>query len=285
MNYRHLPRQLWPAAEVAENFFKNHWGVSRFKAETEIDPDAEYRPTLHAPMPDHHYLCIEVSESPCPRGLEGHVVECINHSLPVRLFVVFPAGPKGRNYDLDLRRARDLGVGVVEIRRGRGKMLHGAVSLSLAGLRKFNTRHFPRRYRFSVSQAELTFRGGNPSKGCAELYDEIEALSRKLAKLTFQEGLWKKPPPGKKLPKIKFEKYPWDKLMGTLVQSLNFQKCKAVTQNLVVRIWGLADPRNQSAHKVTSRKTLINRDMQLRTRFENAADILLDLATAMRKRP
>ncbi len=280
MNFRHLPAQLWPVAEAAARFFRNNWGISKFKVEEPIDHRIQRRPTLHAVMRDHHFLCVEVSETPYPTGLDSFVLDSRDHFLPVRLFVALPAGSTNADYPRDLQRAQDHGVGVLEVTGGRAKKIHDALSLSLAGLRPIELPKVPQKYRFALSQAESTFRNGNPAKGCSELYDEIEGLSRKIAEKTRKKGLWQTPKPGGKVPTIDFAKAGWARVVRTLIEHLNFNKCPSIDQPLLGRVLGITPHRNASAHKPKSLADLVRRDKQLRTRFENAADVLLDLIQA-----
>ncbi len=280
MDFRYLSEQLRPVASAAARFFKNSWGVSKFKVEEPIDERVEHRPTLHGVTRDYHYLCVEVSENPYPPGLDSFVLDCRDHFLPVRLFVALPAGSKGADYTRDLGRARDRGVGVLEVSGRRVKKLHDSLSLSLAGVRPIEVGKAPPKYRFALSQAESTFRGGNPSKGCSELHDEIEALSRRIAKKTRQKGLWQALRAGERPPKIDIDKGSWARVVKTLMNHLDYKRCDFIDHSLLGRVLGITAPRNESAHRPRTRAALVKRDRELRTRFENAADILLDLIRA-----
>jgi len=110
MPYRSLSEELRPVADSCARYFSTNWGVSKFKIEEQLDPDIERCPTLQAITSDGHYLCVEVSESPYPTGLDSFVLDCRDHILPVRLFVAIPAGSKSSNYKSDVDRARGRGV-------------------------------------------------------------------------------------------------------------------------------------------------------------------------------
>ena len=191
MNYRHLPELLRPIADAAISFFRRDWGISRFYVEQPIDAAIEYRPTVYAVTSDHHFLCLEVSERPYPTGLDGFVLDCVRNCIPVRLFVVLSAGPKGSDYDRDLNRARTNGVGILEISAATVVVINEPLSLSLIGVRRIERHKFPRKYRLALSLAETTFIKGNPAKGCSTLYDEIEALTRRIARRVDVNGLWR----------------------------------------------------------------------------------------------
>ena len=276
MNFRFLSEQLRPTAEEARNFFKRKWGIGSFVLEEAVSSETTFSPTLQAQTPDHHLLCVEVSESPYPSALDSFVVDCMRLCIPVRLFVAVPEDSKGQNYNRDRERARKCGVGVLEVSPRSSKIIQQPLSLSLAGLRPVELEKFPRRRRLALSQAEETFKLGQPSKGCSLVYDEIEDLSRTVARRTFARGLWIT---GKGA-NLKFDKDPWQSVVKSLMNNLDYSKCAPIKLALIARIVGITPHRNDSSHKPKSRAQLIQRDRQLRTRFENAVDILQDLTVA-----
>ncbi len=279
MQYRSLSEELRPVADACARYFNTNWGVSKFKAEEQLDPDIERCPTLQAVTSDGHYLCVEVSESPYPTGLDSFVLDCRDHILPVRLFVAIPAGSKSSSYKSDIDRARGRGVGVLEVSQKRVQCSLDALSLSLAGVRPVEASRFPKKYRLALSQAESTFRRGEPVKGCSLLYDEIEAFSRKIAKKTHSKGYWLAPKPGSKPVTIRFDTHPWERLIELFMKNLDPQKCKFFGASLLGRVLGITQHRNDSAHKKTL-AAVKKRDRELRTRFESATDTFFDLVTA-----
>jgi len=283
MSYRYLSEQLRPIADSAARFFKRRWGVSGFKVEETIHEDVSYRPTLHAMTRDYHLLCIEVSESPYPTGLDAFIADCMRLSLPVRLFVALPAGSTAPNYKRDIARAREYGVGVLEVSTQAVEHIQSALSLSLVTVRRIDLDRFPTKYRLALSQAEDTFKQGNPVKGCSDLYDEIEALSRRIAKKTYQKGFWRPPKPGQKAMRIDFDRGPWERVLKILMGNLDPKRCRFIRQALLARVLGITPQRNESAHKPRNHAELIKRDRQLRTRFETATDIFLDLINSSKR--
>jgi len=280
VTYRHLPEQLRPIAEAARRFFKAERGVSHFKVEEEFDKKVSYRPTLHSITRDHYFLCVEVLETPYKAVLDGFVLDCVGHSLPVKLYVAFPGDSEQKTYKDDVDRARNNGVGALEISKKGDKVIHEAVSLSLFALRPIDKKKFPAKYRSSIASAETTFRGGTPEKGCSLVYDEIEDLSRKIAKKTQSKGLWRSLRGGEKPPRIKLDKGPWEKVMEILIEHLDYKRCPSLKRNLLSRVLGVTAHRNETGHKPGTVKDLMNRDGELRTRFEGAVDTLMDLITA-----
>jgi hypothetical protein len=276
MNYRFLSEQLRPTAEGARRFFRQRWGVTSFKAEESVSSETSFSPTLQAETSDHHLLCVEVSKSPYPSALDSFVVDCMRLCIPVKLFVAISEDSMGPSYNRDLERARKCGVGVLEVRKSSSTIIHAALSLSLTGVRPVDLKKFPAKYRQALSDAEDTFRNGQPSKGCSLVYDEVEDLTRKIAKQTFDRGLWLH---GRGA-RLKFDKDPWQNVLREMMGSLDYSRCASITYDLLARTVGITPHRNDSSHKPKSRAQLTKRDRELRTRFENAADLFLDLMVA-----
>jgi hypothetical protein len=275
MTYRILPPHLQSHAEMARKYFKSK-GVTKFEVEAAVSADGTYRHTLMASTNDGHYVCVEVSESAYFDTLDAMVLEYRNRKLPVKLYVAIPRGTQNANFQKQLRQARRNGVGVLEVDGKGAELVHEALSQSLADLRQIDLNSVPAKYRSNLSQAIDTFRNGNPAKGCAMVYDEIEDLSRRIAKKTQQRGLWKK------ASKMKIDKDPWANVLDGLMNQLNYSACGCpkLKKPLLARVLGVTGHRNETGHKVRNRAELIKRDKELRTRFEGAEDLLFDLIEA-----
>ncbi len=271
MPYRLLVPQLSPVADGVAAFLKREWGVRGLKVETSAYPEIKPIPTFHATMTDHHMLWVEVSNRAYPTHLDGIVADCMQQGLPVRLVVAVPSGLKGSTFHEDLSRARSKGVGVIAVDGNNGQILANALSLSLFGVHPIARAEFPAKFRYALAQAESTFREGNPAKGCDDLYGIIEDTSRKVAKATLAAGLWR---PGANPPR--FDKDPWDSVMQNLVKNLDPALCNYFKENILHRIIGVIPYRNKVVHVKTSAE-LRARDRMLRPRFEDAANILLEL--------
>jgi hypothetical protein len=224
-------------------------------------------------MPDHHTLWVEVSNRPYPTHLDGIVADCMQHGFPVRLVVAVPEGTKGKVFHEDLVRARTKGVGVIAVEGNNGQILANSLSLSLAGVHPITRAEFPANFRYQLSQAESTFREGNPAKGCDDLYSIVEDISRKIAEATHTANYWR---PGSNPPR--FELDPWNSVMDSLVKNLDFNRCRLFGDNILHRVIGVIPYRNKVVHPRTNAE-LRSRDRMLRTRFEDAANILLELLT------
>src|SRR5258708_5905397 len=208
MTYKVLLPQLWPVADGVAAFLKRECGIRRLKAEMGAYREIRLVPTFHAAMADHHTLWVEVSNRVYPPHLDGIVADCMQHGLPVRLVVAVPAGLKGKIFTEDSARARLKGVGVIAVDGNHGEILANPLSQSLAGVHPIPRAEFPARFRYQLSQAESTFRGGNPAKGCDDLYGIIEEVSRKVASSTYTTGLWRA---GSNPPR--FDKDPWNSVI------------------------------------------------------------------------
>ena len=282
MNFRHLGEPLRPLADAVVQYFTREHGVRNFVEEEQIHPELA-RPTLHAITQDHHFLCVEFSETtPYPPSLDRFVLDCIKHCLPVRIYVAVPTQSTDPNYKRDINRAHSFGVGVAEVNGDHVIVVADPLSLSLAGVRPIDKRNFPIKYRFNLGQAESTFRQGNPAKGCAMIYDEIEALTRRIAEKTKQLGYWSASKKGTARPKLRVTKDPWAKVVRVLMEQLDPGQPPLIPEALLARVLGLTSHRNDSGHKPGTRVALQRRDRELRTRFENATDILLELISAAR---
>jgi hypothetical protein len=279
MNFISLTLHLRPIAAGAKTFFTRNWGIGNFEIEKPIDRNAPLQTTLYATTNDHHYLCLIVTEVSFQNSWDSFVIFCRDNALPVKLFLVYASGSEFPKQQ-DILLAKNRGVGILQVdESGNGTVLLDPLSLSLTSLRPVGAHEFPRNYREAVTAAESTFKNGDPSKGCAKLYEEIEALSRKLARITHQKRFWRSYNPARKFS----GKKNWGPLMKDFMNELDNQKCPGLPITLVGAVFGLTAHRNDSSHKPETMKKLIERDRRLRTRFETARDILSDLIEAGKK--
>jgi hypothetical protein len=281
VNFRVLPSQLHPTAEEVVRFFTDDRGISKFKVEEPVSNDLDYRPTLQATAPEYYDFWIEVSETPYLISLDGVVLYCVTNCLPVKLYVAFPAGTSSTEYKKCADEARTKGVGLLEVSPGRCVVIHEALLLSLSGARSEDRSQFPARYRSVLSTAEATFRNGDPAKGCSLVYDEIEALSRRLARKIQKNNWWTHLSSG--TPAFNADKDAWASVMDILINRTNFNALPpAAKKSLLMRVAALTDVRNDTGHKPKNRAARIKRDRELRTRFESAIDVLRDFVNALR---
>lgn len=278
MIFRSLPESLRPVAIAAAKHLRADRGTKAFKVEESIHADTD-RPTLHVETRDHHLLCVEPCEGPeFPIHVERFVNDCTRLVLPVRLFVAIAREPEGRL----LTRAASTGVGVLHCVDARVTVRVEPLSLGLVGLRPVERNRFPPKYRQELASAESTFRHGDPAKGCAGIYDEIEALTRRIAEKSYRNGMWTKNNPTTKPSGIDFAKESWATIAKTLERQLDQGKCAGLPEPLLARLVGVTPHRNAVGHKVKDRKSLIQRDKALRTRFEDSVDLLAELIAGSR---
>jgi len=278
MNFRILPSSLYATAEAAAAFFKGRIGVRRFDVEASIHNDVEYRPTLSGQTQDFHVLCVEVSERAYPPGLDSAVMDMRRVGLPVRLFVAMPTGIADPEFQRNLKKAQDRGVGIVQVGSSGGNVSAEALSQSLASLRPFAPKDFPPKYRQEIDTALNTFLNGNPPQGCQTLYSEIESLTRRIAAKVDRKSYWK----NANKPRMNLDRDPWAHVVAELRDEFDNRtaNCPDLSKALWNRVAGITGHRNDTGHKPKDRAARMRRDRQLRTRFEAAMDILAELISA-----
>lgn len=281
--YRVLPVQLHSTADAVKRFLRVQWGIpaARVEIERPILRTVHYAPTLHATTRDFHWICVEVSESIYPLGLDSFVLECKNLALPVKLYVAVPSNA-GAVLRSDLERAKGNGVGLLEVSDVNGSstaILQEALSLSLTGVRIPVVGRLPPKYRQDISEAVSTFRNGNPAKGCSDVYDVLEALSFRIAEKAVRKQCWRQ---GAVVPSNFPAGAKWAQVMRVLEEGFDARVCgcPALRRPLFARVHGITSHRNESAHPPRDRAHLEKRDAQLRTRFEAACDLLEELVRA-----
>jgi hypothetical protein len=277
MSFKLLSAHLHTTALEAKKYFTREHGAKSFQHEATINKDLPLTPTLSAHLGDGCILCVEVSEKAYSNSLDTFVVECSTRGFPVKLYVVLPSAKSDQEFAANLRKAKDRGVGVIELSDTGVWAATEAVSLSLFGLRKNQLKEFPKGKREAVRQAEQTFLNGNPVKGCQSLYEELEAVTRAFAARSKSEGWWRSPHPGEANPSANIEKGPWAKVLKELATFLDLKTCQKrcpfICDELIASARGVT-PRNLTSHKPSNLNKIIQRDRRLRTWFESTSDLL-----------
>ena len=170
MAYQYLPDPLTPVAERVVQYLRDQLGLRNFRLEEEVDGSLDYRPTISTHSKDHHIVCVDVRESPYSQTLDSVVLDSIKKSLPIKLYVAFPEAPNIPDYKKQADRARSNGVGLIEVKANGIEVIHDALALSLAGLRKIKPSKFPAKFRTPLVQAESNFLRGAPVDGCLGVY-------------------------------------------------------------------------------------------------------------------
>ncbi|MFZ5544508.1 MAG: hypothetical protein ACOZJZ_13185 [Pseudomonadota bacterium] len=280
--YRVLPTHLHGTADAAAKYLTRELGLSAnaIKIEQEVHPSVDFRPTIQALSSDKHLICVEVVEALFPTELQAFILSCRNHSVPVKLYCAIPDGSHSEVSTKSLQFASENGIAILEInpQSANGKILNSPpISLSLGGLRSYRLTDYPKKYREPLKQAIETFRSGNPSKGCAQVYDEIEQLSRRIGRKvsTITGGL-------SHAAGFDWNTVQWNNLLEFLKKNLqpSVVGCPELRPQLLSRLVGMTEYRNEAGHKPASLQKLMDRDRSLKTRFESAMDELLKLIEA-----
>jgi hypothetical protein len=277
MTYRILSQSLWPLADSVRKYLKDHRGLGHIKVEEEIDKEVP-RPTLHALDKDKSIVCVDFLEDSCfGVNSQTFVNKCKARQLPVRLYIACPESAQKASFARDLKTARENGVGVLGVSSaGNITVISEAISLLLTDLRRQDPKDFPPKYRGDLELAHQTYLQGNPPKGCAAIYDMVEALTRAIAKNLQSQKLiapWQSKP-------INLDKVAWFKVADDIYKHLDFAKAKKLTKPLWAQVIAATRPRNETGHQPKSVQERIRRDKELRTRFEAAGDLLRNLIDA-----
>jgi hypothetical protein len=281
MLYKSLPENLHAHADTIADYLREDRGVTHFKAEEPIESDLQYRPTIQGVGPDKYIVAVEVQDKPDTGVLDSVVLDCVSRAIPVKLFLAFPEPVAAMPHQV-VENIHKKGMGLIEMRATGPVVLAEALPLSLFGYRLDRLR-FPAKLRGTLLEADNTFRSGSPPKACSLIYEEIEGLSRELVKKTKKKKMWRKLRTGEKPSKLDLDNGPWEKVLDYFEDFylVNKKKVPNLTSNLIHRIAATTTPRNQAAHKPRTLKERVQRDQELRTRFESAVDLLFDLVKVL----
>ncbi len=272
MRYTILSNDLHETADLTEYYLKSQLGLRNIRIEEELPYTLSYTPSFWAENNDHNIICVEVSNQAYSRTLDHIILECQRLAYPIKLYYAIPKDDTDTNYRKNLSDARKRGVGVLELDTDECYVSSEALSLSLTGLRPINVKEFPRKYRELVNRAIATFRNGDPSKGCSILYDEVEAITRKIAIKTANLNWWT-PSPDTNL-----ERLAWFNICDLLRNKIDYGNYgKIGLRNQILKIHAIINERNDSGHKPRNKTALRRRDQRLRTRFEGLIDTMLDV--------
>jgi hypothetical protein len=278
MTYRFLAANLHEVADSARVFMVSVWGISNSKVEVEspIEGDIVPAPTLQAPGRDHHIVCVEVSGRAFPPHLNAVVADCVNRGLPVELYVALPEPQLTTE---DLQRAKRFGVGVLLVGVAGCQCFLSAQSLSLTGVRHPDPKTWPAKYKHDIFSAHQNFVNGDPSKGCALIFDLIESVTRRICARAAKKGWWRNLPTGTKVPDATNPKVPLSQVAKFLYEYFDPAAASVpkLDSNVLGSVVGIIGQRNDSAHPPKDLWALKKRDLRARTRFENAVDVLRDL--------
>lgn len=281
MSYTMLGQNLHETADRAKKYFAQTYGATHFECEQALDKDLPLKPTWQGDMNEGYRLCIDVRESPFSNSLYEFVMECSARGMPIRLWVAVPHGNVAPTFNAELKQARKLGVGVVQIGDdGTAHEFHKPVALSLFGLKGTDFKVVPKARREALKNAEDLFRGGAPDKGCQEICQCLELVTRQFAEYTHDAGLWNTPAGAKALLPRFFRRDSWATMLEALDSRVDVErtraKCPAFTKPKVAGARHYTDWRNSLSHKPKTLKQLQERDAKLRTMFEATRDLLIE---------
>ena len=278
MKFDLLDPSLEETAKRAVKHFRAHKNLKSIKSKIHPFSEEAWAPTFIGTSDEKISVCVEVSDNPFPISLDAFILNCKTKGYPVKCYVALPKKIDDKEFKVRLRKAQENGVGVIEIDKHQTHSFCEASALSLTGLRD-ETKKIPKTIRPRIETAMNTFRSGDPVKGCADVYDEIELLSRKVAKYVNTNSWWR---PSTTLPvTINLDTHNWDPLMDFCLQNINFITVKSVcpylTRQLISRIIGVIPYRNETNHPPKTIQERMTRDNKLKTRFESAVDLLIEI--------
>lgn len=283
LRFTFLAPALHPVAERVGSHFRNDQGVTRLRPEVEVDPEVHYQPTLVGVGEDGYTVCVDVTDGPFTGSLESVVLACGSRNLPVKLYLAIPEGVSDTVFRDTHGKCQEHHVGLIVV-GARCRVVENSMPMTFLGFRRPDKSKFPRKYRQALADAENLIETGDPAKGCSLVYDELEALTRRIAEWVLDNGYVDLTTP---IPKMDLEAGPWAKVIELVDRHADFAQLKTTAPSLdhalLSRLAGIVPYRNATGHKPANRRERMIRDAQLRTRFEHAVDTLLDVSQAVRR--
>ena len=281
MTYTLLGQALHETADRAKKWFADNYGATGFVCEKPSPDSLPLAPTWKAKLRAGYGLYINVQSAPFIPTLSDVVSIGVHRSLPIKLWVAVNYESPKLTFAEDLRKAADLGIGVVQFdESGHAREWHRAVALSLYTLRKTDLARVPKVRKEALKNAEATFLSGSPPEGCQTICQELEDVTRAFAEYTYKNGFWTIPANTKALPDYFFRTGKWAPMLEALDIRIDEKtirkKCPTFTKANVAAARGYAGWRNSLSHKPKNAKELTQRDARLRTMFEATRDMLLD---------
>jgi len=190
MSFRSLAEGLRDPATQVITFLRQQRGHSKVWVEEELVRGLP-KPTLRAHTTEKEIVCVEFSETECyPWGLARLAEDFKSAELPVKLYIALPSTAQNVTFPAEFGRARRQGIGVMLVEpAGTVNILNEPISLLLTQLRRIDMTAYPKPLRERLSQAQNTFLAGNPPKGCSDLYDLLEEITRKIVVAARRRGL------------------------------------------------------------------------------------------------
>lgn len=284
--YPFLAPELSETADVAKAFFAKRGGTGFIcDAKFKDAEDLPLRPTWQGTTRQYYRLCIEVRASLVTNQFNDFVTACVINAYPVHLWVALPQDVGISSLGKQLKEAKERGIGVAHIvEDGTIHVHHEAVSLSLFGLRKTERTGLTRAQWETIVRAENLFLGGNPEGACQDIGQQIEDITRKFAKESFDLNCWD---PKAHAPAPGLFTGNWDPMLEKLERDIIAKevqkKFPEFKKNYVTRARAITSDRNLMSHAPKNLKERIRRDAALRTKYENMRDVLVTWCAVARK--
>lgn len=263
---------LQPYAQLALSWGKSHFGIipKSLEYEVGIRKIQDFAPTISGRSKDFHILCIEVSNSIIRPVVESFISECRRVGLPVKLYIAIP-DTTSHDFQRELRRAKELGIGVISFSLSSAFHIWSEpLSQSLVGLREIPQKGVPVRVKPDLENAYNLFLNGRPDVACHDICSLLESECRLFACKLLRKGTIT-------LQRKDIDKMSWMSLTKHLISK--FGDIKLVYRNLeeptLHAIVAITSDRNDVAHRIQSIPKLVERDHQLKTRFEHICDITI----------
>ena len=273
MRFRSLAEGLRDAATHVITFLRVERGLGKVRVEEELVRGLP-KPTLQANTAEGEIICVEFSETDCySQGLARLAEDFRSVELPVKIYIALPSTAQNATFMTELARARRQGIGVMVVEpAGTVTVLDEPISQLLTQLRRINMPGYPAKLRARLSQAQNTFLSGNPPKGCRELYDLLEEVTRKIVAAAISRNLWNGRPPN-----FNPATENWHNLCTAAYSNMQFNNVGTLSQQLWANVLAITRHRNETGHSPKTMAQRKRRDLEMRTRFEHAADVLRDV--------
>lgn len=269
--YSFLQEELFPLADVARTRLEQRFQLRHATVEKAFDDSISFAPTFHWKKGFHIFVC-EVSERPFPKHIKELFSDLIVSEIPSRVFVAYPEANQlsANEMHLDLKKARDFGLGLVSIDQGGGTtIIQSGISVPLLP-RKLELEIYSNSLRPLIEDAYNLYLTADPKHGIQELGQIIERITRNIAVDAKKKGKLKKgadPNNPKTAHGNVLDIMVDEKIIDTAVLG----RCRAFVVD-----------RNDSSHKPRNLREALAIERNLKDNFNTGLRILQDLPKALK---
>jgi hypothetical protein len=286
MTYALLGQDLFETADRARDYFAQQCGAKKFICEPRLASEFPFNPTWQAILPHKYVLYVDVALAPFDSTYYEFMHRCANKNMLAYLWVAIPPGAAKPNFSSELQRAKELGVGVVQMADNAPREFHKALLTSAFGVNRTDTKAVSPKYRAALKTVEDVYLDGNPQDGCRRIAEHIESVTRRFAEHSYNAGWWK---PGSSAKVPDFRRGHWAPLLEELDGRIDTkrvrQKVPSFSKTLIAHARGMTEWRNSLSHAQLTQEDLHARDARLRANFESSRNLLVDwypIATALK---